>query len=218
MRLRRTKSETTPVAAEVTGVRRFAETVLVVVGALLLAVLIQQFLVKPYKIPSLSMAPTLVKGQRVLVNRIGNRFSDPQRGQIIVFHPPLGADRKLAATQCGAPRPAGQLCAVATQGRSSQTFIKRVVGLPGDRIALKGGHVVRNGKPMSEPYAQSCALPECNGSVITVPPGSYYLLGDNRDASDDSRFWGPVRSEWLIGRAIATYWPLDRAGAVDVRQ
>ncbi len=218
MRLRRSKSETTPVADEAAGVRRFAETVAVVVGALVLAVLIQQFLVKPYKIPSVSMAPTLVVGQRVLVNRVGNRLGEPQRGQIIVFHPPQGADRALAATQCGAPRPAGQLCGAATQGRSDQTFIKRVVGLPGDRIALQGGHVVRNGQPVPEPYAQSCADASCNLTAVTVPPGSYYLLGDNRDDSDDSRFWGPVRRDWLIGRAVATYWPPDRAGGVDKRQ
>lgn len=183
-------------------------------GAFALALVIQRFVVKPYKIPSLSMAPTLVEGQRVFADRTG--LSRPvRRGQIMVFHPPAGADRRDARAQCGTDRPLTQACPEATPERSSQTFIKRVVGLPGDRIAVRGGHVVRNGRPASEPYAQLCADPECNLAEITVPKGSYYLLGDNRDDSDDSRYWGPVHAEWLIGRAVATYWPLDRLGDVD---
>lgn len=217
MRLGRRDSDDVPVTEEVTGTRRFMETAVVVVGALVLAVLIQQFLIKPYKIPSPSMAPTLVIGQRVLVNRVGTRVSDPAIGQITVFHPPAGADVRDASAQCGRVRPATQLCAVATSATSKQAFIKRVVGLPGDRIALVGGHVVRNGKPLPEPYAQSCAGPECNLSEITVPAGSYYLLGDNRDDSDDSRYWGPVRGDDVIGRAIATYWPPNRIGGVDLQ-
>lgn len=191
------------------------EAVVVLGGALALAVVIQQFLVKPYKIPSLSMAPTLVEGQRVFVDRTG-LGGDLQRGQIVVFHPPAGADVQDPVEQCGRERPLTQACPQSTARRSDQTFIKRVVGLPGDRIALEGGHVVRNGRPVPEPYAQSCAAAECRLAEVTVPPGTFYVLGDNRDGSDDSRYWGPVRDEWLIGRAFATYWPLDRLGGVDV--
>lgn len=185
-------------------------------GALLLAVLIQRFLVKPYKIPSLSMAPTLIEGQRVFVDRTGIS-GELARGQIVVFHPPAGADRRDPVQQCGRARPRTQACPASTADRSSQTFIKRVVGLPGDRIAVRGGHVLRNGKPVPEPYAQTCAEPVCNLSEITVPRGTFYVLGDNRDGSDDSRYWGPVRDEWLIGRAVATYWPPDRLGGLETQ-
>lgn len=193
------------------------ETLVVAATALVLVVLIQQFVIKPYKIPSLSMAPTLIEGQRVLVNRLGAYVGTPGLGHVVVFRPPAGADRADASLQCGQPKPITQACGVATPERSEQTFIKRVVGLPGDRIALEGGHVVRNGQKMPEPYAQSCALPQCNLSAITVPAGSYYLLGDNRDASGDSRFWGPVPERNLIGRAVMTYWPIDRIGGVGVQ-
>lgn len=191
------------------------EAIAVLGGAFLLAVLIQQFAVKPYKIPSLSMAPTLVEGQRVFVDRTGLSGA-LRRGQIVVFHPPSGADRADPVAQCGRPRPLSQACPENTGAPSDRTFVKRVVGLPGDRIALEGGHVVRNGRPVREPYAQACAEAECRLSEITVPPDSFYVLGDNRDGSDDSRYWGPVRNEWLIGRAVATYWPLDRVGGVDL--
>lgn len=217
MRLGRRTFDDVPVADEATGTRRLVETAAVVVGALVLAVVIQQFVLKPFKIPSLSMAPTLVVGQRVLVNRLGTHFTDPQRGQIAVFYPPAGADVRDASAQCGRVRPATQLCGVATPGTSKQAFIKRVVGVPGDRIALVNGHVVRNGQRVPEPYAQSCAGPECNLSQVTVPAGSYYVLGDNRDDSDDSRYWGPVRAGDVIGQAFATYWPPDRIGGVDVQ-
>ena len=191
------------------------ELVLIVAVALGLALGIQAFLVKPYRIPSESMVPTLEVGQRVLVNRIGMRFGDPDVGEVVVFHPPRGAEE--FGDQCGAGRPEdGRACARPTPEMADVNFIKRVVAGPGDRVAVRNGRVILNGRRQSEPFAEPCGgavgchLPE----AITVPAGHYFMMGDNRGASDDSRFWGPVPREWVIGPAFATYWPPDRIGTL----
>jgi signal peptidase I len=188
------------------------ELVLIVVVALGLALAIQAFLVKPYRIPSESMVPTLQIGQRVLVNRIGSRFSDPSVGDVVVFHPPAGAER---SNECGGgPPPAGQVCATPTKQRADVNFIKRVVAGPGDRIAVRGGHVILNGKRQAESFTEPCGGGEaCDlPREITVPADHYFMMGDNRGSSDDSRFWGPVPRDWIIGEAFATYWPPKRIG------
>jgi len=190
------------------------ELVLIVAVALGLALGIQAFLVKPYRIPSESMVPTLQIGQRVLVNRLGERFGPPSVGDIVVFHPPVGAE---AGTQCGGgDPPPGQVCLKESRGEASVTFIKRVVAGPGDRIAIRNGHVIRNGRRMSEPYAQPCGGTDgCDfPRQVTVPAGHYFMMGDNRGSSDDSRFWGPVPRAWIIGQAFATYWPPKRIGTL----
>jgi signal peptidase I len=187
------------------------ELALIVAVALGLALGIQAFLVKPYRIPSESMVPTLEIGQRVLVNRIGARFGGPSIGDITVFHPPAGSE----TNECGAPQSDGQACSRPTPQRSDVNFIKRVVAGPGDRIAIDDGHVVLNGKRQKEPFArfEGCSSGDCDfPRTITVPPGYYFMMGDNRGASDDSRFWGPVPRKWIIGGAVATYWPPDRIG------
>ena len=188
------------------------ELVLTVAVAVVLALLIQAFIVKPYRIPSGSMIPTLAIGQRVLTNRLINH---PSVGDIVVFHPPQGADP--ATPVCGSAKEgAGHLtpCGVPTTGESSQTFIKRVVGGPGDRIQIVGGHVIRNGVREKDPYIAPCGSDSsCNfPTPVVVPPGDYFMMGDNRGASDDSRFWGPVPDKSVIGVAFFTYWPPDRIG------
>jgi signal peptidase I len=188
------------------------ELVLTVAIAVGLALLIQAFIVKPYRIPSPSMVPTLDVGQRVLTNRLVNH---PSVGDIVVFHPPRGADP--ASPICGNPNQGEghpQACGKPTPQESSQTFIKRVVGAPGDTISIRDGHVIRNGVPEKDSYIEQCGSdPTCNFRVpIVVPPGEYFMMGDNRGASDDSRFWGPVPEKWLIGVAFFTYWPPDRIG------
>jgi signal peptidase I len=190
------------------------ELVVIVAVALGLALGIQAFLVKPYRIPSESMVPTLDVGQRVLVNRIGNRFSDPHVGEILVFHPPQGSDTDT----CGnGDRKEGQACDRPTSKEASVNFIKRVVAGPGDTLAVRNGHVILNGKLQKEPFINGT----CNGDAgrgcnlptpITVPAGYWFMMGDNRGESDDSRFWGPVPRKWIIGGAFATYWPPSRIG------
>jgi signal peptidase I len=188
----------------------FLELVLIVAVALGLALGIQAVLVKPYRIPSESMEPTLDIGQRVLVNRIGNRFSDPEVGEIVVFHPPKGAEMN----ECGAPRREGQACPTETKDRADVNFIKRVVAGPGDRLAVRNGHVVLNGKVQKESFAEPCGGgSDCDlPREITIPAGHWYMMGDNRGASADSRIWGPVPKKWIIGGAFATYWPPKRVG------
>jgi signal peptidase I len=184
----------------------------IVALALGLALGIQAFLIKPYQIPSESMEPTLDVGQRVLVNRFIYHFTDPAIGDIIVFHPPAGAD---AGTECGVQHPPDQPCPQPTKAESTQNFIKRIVAGPGDTLSVKNGHPVVNGvEKKDESYIIPCAAGgDCNlPKPITVPPDHYFMMGDNRGASDDSRYWGPIPRDWIIGKAFATYWPPDRIG------
>jgi signal peptidase I len=175
--------------------------------------LIQAFVVKPFQIPSGSMLPTLEINQRVLVERVGYHLGDPSIGDIVVFHPPLGADGP--GPDCGAPEENGQVCSAPVDEPSDTNFIKRVVAGPGDTLSIKDGHPVVNGEVAVEDFINPCRATGngCNlPQEITIPPDHYFMMGDNRGASDDSRFWGPVPSDWIIGKAFATYWPPDRLG------
>jgi signal peptidase I len=188
------------------------ELVTIVAVALGLALLIQAFLVKPFRIPSQSMEPTLDVGQRVLVDRVRFHFRDPHRGDIVVFNPPRGAD----FNQCGKTPPPGEPCSVSTSQRSKINFIKRIVAVPGDRLSVKAGRVYINGK-LRDPWHinrdASCGI--CNlPKAITIPAGHYYMMGDNRGESADSREWGPVPREWIVGKAFFTYWPPKRIGTL----
>jgi len=196
------------------GLASLIELVVTVAVAVALALLIQAFVVKPYHIPSSSMVPTLEIGQRVLANRLD---TSPSIGDVVVFHPPHGAD--AITPVCGTDsQGAGHLqaCDTPTASESTQTFIKRVVGGPGDRISILNGHVYRNGKRERDSYIRPCGVDgSCNfPKQITIPPGDYFMMGDNRGESDDSRFWGPVPDKWIIGVAFFTYWPPDRIGTL----
>ena len=192
------------------------ELVVIVVVALGLALGIQALIIKPYRIPSGSMEPTLGINQRILVDRIGMHFSSPQIGDIMVFHPPTNYSSCIDPTEgensSGANT--GKACDVPQRTPSSVTFVKRVVGLPGDHLSIVNGHVIRNGKPERDGYIIKCqGDAACNfPATITIPKGDYYMMGDNRPDSEDSRFWGPVPKAWLIGKAFFTYWPPDRIG------
>jgi signal peptidase I len=190
------------------------ELVVIVAVALGLALAIQAFLVKPYRIPSESMEPTLDVGQRVLVNRLGNRFGDPDIGDVVVFHPPKGSE----SDTCGdTAREDAQACDAPTPTRSDVNFIKRVVAGPGDTLFVRHGHVYRNGKREDDPYISgTCETTAARGCSLTtpikVPAGHWFMMGDNRGESDDSRFWGPIPRRWIIGQAFTTYWPPKRIG------
>jgi len=188
------------------------ELVVIVAIALGLALAIQAFLVKPYKIPSESMVPTLQIGQRVLVNRVGNHFGDPHVGEVIVFHPPVGAESGV----CGdTNRKQGQACDRPPSRRAGINYIKRVVAGPGDRLKIVNGHVVLNGKLQKEPFIRPCngGAGQCDfPKEVTIPADHYFMMGDNRGSSDDSRYWGPVPRKWIIGAAFGTYWPPKRIG------
>lgn len=159
-----------------------AEVVLIVGAAFILALLIQQFVVKPFFIPSPSMVPTLMEGDRVLVNRFVYRWDAPERGDIVVFHPPIDPD---------------------------VDYIKRVVAVGGDTVEVRDGRLVVNGKLLEEPYLNDGRM-EGVYPPDKVPEDHVFVMGDNRNASGDSRIWGPVHEKALLGKAILIYWPLDR--------
>jgi signal peptidase I len=195
-----------------TGRGAFIELVVIVGLAIGLALLIQAFVVKPYQIPSASMEPTLDIGQRVLVDRVSYRFSDPEIGDIVVFHPPEGAVN--GDPQCGVQARGNEPCPQPVDQEADTNFIKRIVAGPGDTLSIKHGHPVVNGVEAKESFIKPCGGgPSCNmPKTITIPPNDYFMMGDNRGSSDDSRFWGPVPRAWIIGEAFFTYWPPDRVG------
>jgi signal peptidase I len=148
-----------------------------------------------YRIPSRSMDPTLPLGDRVAVEA-----GAPRLGEIVVFHPPEGAAQEVCGS--GTPiSPGGAACAHPVPREERIKFIKRIVAGPGDTIKVIEGHVIRNGQREKDPYVRPCpGVSECNFPVpIKVPEGDWFLMGDNRGESDDSRFWGPVPASWIIG-------------------
>ena len=178
------------------------EYVLIIVCAIGLALLIQAFGIKPYRIPSESMTNTLKIGDRVLVNRVVYHLRKPHRGDIVVFNSPPAF------------------------GKGRMTLIKRIIGLPGETVSLKDGAVYINGQRINEPYVRrvnGAALPTEPSSVgqkwsltqpYTVPAGHYFVMGDNREQSDDSRYWGTISKSDLIGVAFFKYWPPGRIGGL----
>jgi signal peptidase I len=196
------------------------ELVVIIAVALGLALGIQAWIVKPYRIPSGSMEPTLAVGQRVLVDRLGMDFGKPHVGEIAVFHPPKNAQEQICGPVPHEVKIGAAACAEPEPTASSVNFIKRIVAGPGDEIYISEGHVFRKpaGKQSfsreSDSYIRPCpGVPECNFTTpIKIPAGHWFMMGDNRGESDDSRFWGPVPTGWIIGGAFATYWPPDRIG------
>ncbi|HWC31631.1 MAG TPA: signal peptidase I, partial [Actinomycetota bacterium] len=171
-------------------------TIVVAVGAVLA---IKAWVVNPYRIPSSSMEPTLhcadpqpgclaSFSDRVLANRFIYHFREPERGDIVVFETP-----PEARARCGA----------------GGTFVKRIIGVPGDRLVQRDGVLRVNRRALEEPYLeQSGQLGQ--DFRADVPPGYYFMMGDNRTQSCDSREWGPVPRENLIGPVFAVYWPPQR--------
>ena len=184
------------------------EIALTVAVALALAEGVQAAVIKPFVVPTPSMEPTIEINQRVLVNRLAYVFGSPRLGDIAVFHPP-------ASTSCAVAVPADEPCPRGVGRPARDYYVKRIVGLPGQRIAIRDGHPVIDGRELThEPYIAACGdAPQCNmPKAITIPRGEYFMMGDNRGNSDDSRFWGPVPRSWIVGKVIATYWPPDRIG------
>lgn len=151
-----------------------------------------------YENPSEAMDPTLGVGEELDVNLDAYEEEDPQVGDIVIFHPPAGAD----SSKCGNPHPVDQSCATPTDGFSRQVFIKRIAAGPEDELSIEDGLAVIDGERQDEPFAAPCTgTTLCNLSKsITIEADHYFMLGDNRPASDDSRFWGPVPKRAILGR------------------
>jgi signal peptidase I len=149
---------------------------------------------EPFGVKALSMTPTLGDGDRILVNKVPYRFGHPQRGDVVVVEAPARASASGWAWPV-----------------EEERFVKRVVGLPGETVEGRGGQVLVNGIPLAEPYlADGATTPPFPAAV--VPDGSYFLLGDNRGLSVDSRTFGPVPGDAVVGRADVVIWPLGSAG------
>jgi signal peptidase I len=185
------------------GVRVVLDWVLTIAGAILIVFGLKAWVVNPYRIPSSSMEPTLHCARpapgcesrfsdRVLANRFIYHFRDPKRGEIIVFKTP-----PEARVRCGA----------------GGTFVKRLIGLPGERVSERDGYVYIDGKRLDEPYiAADRRDHEPPRSFGRVPPDHYFFMGDNRAQSCDSRVWGSVPRSNLIGEVFFVYWPPNRIG------
>ena len=175
----------------------FVEWVLVIVGAILLALVVKVFLLQAFYIPSLSMSPTLRVGDRVLVNKLRYRLHDVNRGDVIVF------ERPASETSSTIP-----------------DLIKRVVGLPGESISFIDGAVYVDGKRLDESYlsdgtvtSSANAPNKCTAEApCVVPSGQVWVMGDNRSDSKDSRYFGSIDESTIVGRAFVTVWPLGRFG------
>lgn len=186
------------------------ETAVLVVLAILLAVLFKTFLVQAFYIPSGSMEPTLNVSDRVLVEKVSYRFGDVRDGDVIVFvHDLPGVEPESGNVVTRFFSDLGQAVGVAAP--SSRDFIKRVVGTPGDRISCRQGRLYRNAQPVSEPYLAPGTTTD-NCTPTTVRPGQLYVMGDNRNNSEDSRTFGPIDRSSVVGRAFVRIWPLSHTG------
>lgn len=182
-----------------------------IVLSIVLALGIRTFVAEARWIPSGSMEPTLHgspnqwEADKIIVDKLSYKFSNPQRGDIVVFSP----TKELQ------------------QEQYQDAFIKRIIGLPGEQVALKNGKVYINNQPLPEntylsPSQQTVVnvctsgpQPPFLAKSVTIPPNSYLVLGDNRNSSYDSRCWGVVPRENIIGRAIIRFWPLNNIGGID---
>jgi signal peptidase I len=186
------------------GLRVTVDWVVTIAGAIAIVLAIKAWVVNPYRIPSSSMEPTLHCAQpahgcesrfsdRVLANRFIYHFRNPKRGEIIVFQTP-----PAARARCGA----------------GGTFVKRLIGLPGERLELRleqgQSYVYIDGKRLDEPYIARNRRDSRGPETFRVPQGQYFMMGDNRSQSCDSREWGTVPRKNLIGKVFATYWPPNR--------
>ena len=169
------------------GLRNAAEWVVIAGGALLVAFVIKTFLLQAFYIPSLSMAPTLKINDRVLVNKLSYDVHDVNRGDIVVFESPPN------------------------EGSQTKDLIKRVIGLPGETLESRDGHIVIDGRIQDEPYLGPDVV---TGPMdkTTVPEDHYFVMGDNRPNSRDSRYFGAIPESLIVGRAFVRVWPVTALG------
>jgi signal peptidase I len=164
--------------------RGWARDLLIALG---LATVIIIFLYQPVKVEGTSMAPLLTDQERIFINKFVYRFEPIERGDVVVFWYPL--DR-------------------------SKSFIKRVVGLPGETVEIRQGHVYVNGRRLEEPYVPPQFADAGTYGPMRVPSDEYFVMGDHRASSNDSRVFGPVPSRYIYGKAVFAYWPVDRFGSI----
>ena len=198
-----------PIALLPPPLRAVAEIILTLVVAAAIAFFAQAYIVKPYRVPTGSMIPTLQPGDRVIADRLSLDFRDPTRGEIVVFHPPICQGDHNSEGACDTNDLSLRV------GASPETFIKRVIGLPGETVWAKHGSVWvkspgQRAHRLSEPYLHGRRTASFPHTLL--PQKCYFMMGDNRGSSDDSRMWGCEPRGDMIGIARVRYWPLDRIG------
>jgi signal peptidase I len=169
-------------------IRVWTRDLLIAIG---LALVIIVFLYQPVKVEGTSMAPLLSDQERIFINKFVYRFEPIDRGDVVVFWYPL--DR-------------------------SKSFIKRVIALPGETVEIRRGIVYVNGREIPEPYVPPQYADVSDYPPTTVPPNSYFVMGDHRISSNDSRVFGPVSSQYIYGRAVFAYWPVDHFGSLSTTE
>jgi len=155
--------------------------------ALGLAIVVMIFLYQPVKVEGTSMNPLLSDQERIFINKFVYRFEPIDRGDVIVFWYPL--DR-------------------------SKSFIKRVIGLPGETLEIRSGHLYVNGKELEEAYVPASYFDGASYPPLRIPDDEYFVMGDHRDSSNDSRMFGPVPRQFIYGKAVFAYWPVDHFGSL----
>ena len=167
------------------GLKSLVEWVIVLGGALLVAFVVKTFLIQAFYIPSSSMESTLLIGDRVLVNKLSYNFGEVERGDIVVFERP--------------PQDTGN--------PDIKDLIKRVIALPGETVEVRDGQVFVDGRRVDEPYLR--ANDGANVEPQKIPAGHFWVMGDNRGQSKDSRFFGPIPEDLIVGRAFVRIWPVS---------
>jgi signal peptidase I len=175
--------------------------------ALIIAVVIKTFLVQPFWIPSESMLPTIQVNDRVMVNKLAYKWGEPQRGDVVVFRDPREEEIEETIPEAVIR---SVLEAVGIRTRGHEDLIKRVIGLPGETVEVKDNRVVINGTPLDEPYLVDVFMPD--EPAITISADQVFVMGDNRNASFDSRRFGPIPLDDLVGEAFVTIWPISHFG------
>jgi signal peptidase I len=169
------------------GTKQAIEWVLLIGTALAIALIIKTFLFQAFYIPSESMVPTLRKNDRVLVNKLSYKLHDIHRGDIVVFEKPKSETSNI------------------------KDLVKRVIGLPGETVEGRDGHIYINDRKLDEPYLPDGTVTG-TFAAVTIPSNSIWVMGDNRSASRDSRFFGPIPESSVVGRVFIRIWPLKRVG------
>jgi signal peptidase I len=195
--------------------RTLRELPVLLVAAALIAFLIKTFVAQAFYIPSGSMIPQLQINDRVVVSKLAYRFHDPHRGDIVVFDAPI---HSLFPAPAHHDNPVHTLIhrvltGVGLTAPSTEEYIKRVIGLPGETIDVKDGKVFVDGRPLVEPYLPKGTVTLPGGNVkfpLTVPKGQLWVMGDNRTNSSDSRVFGTIKEKKVVGRTILKVWPLRK--------
>jgi signal peptidase I len=180
-----------------------------ILPALLIVLVVNVFLAQATRVEGQSMEPNIHDNQRLVVEKVSYHFRLPERGEIVVLKPPnwrpLGLDKQILAWVC-------TVLPLDCRVDVPDPLIKRVVGLPGETIEIRNGHVYINGEELSEPYLEQSTFG--NVSPRVVSPDHVFVLGDNRGASNDSRSFGEIALSNVVGRAWFRYWPPEEAGLI----